>query len=299
MPTPTAPLSTRRSSPSTSSTAPPSALALLLAVLLSTLAPSTARADDRDEPVGPSKELIESTVEALEAVLEDGDFEAKVVAIGEAAVVHHDDVADAIDEAVDDDALEVRVAAVEALGTMPVEGALDALHKRAKKKKSMEPVEQAVAIIKAIAQHGDASSIAILEDDVIGADDALARARILGLGRIRHEDSVEALMGIMNKLRVGKRGGGHKNMAELRLALHVLTGADEGLDRRRWQSWWNDSKRDLEISATQPELDRKLERQWQQFWEEREERRERDDADEDEDAPPGTENGGESDGENA
>ena len=57
-------------------------------------------------------------------MLEDGDFEAKVVAIGEAAVVHHDDVADAIDEAVDDDALEVRVAAVEALGTMPVEGAL-------------------------------------------------------------------------------------------------------------------------------------------------------------------------------
>jgi len=272
-----------------------------LAVLLFALAPATARTaaqveppvrDDEPVPVeepvedddaGPTEEEVERAVAELERALEGDAFDEKVAAIEAVRTVHHENVVEAIVEAFDDDALEVRVAAAKALGSMPLENALDALHQRAKKKKTMEPEELAVATLNAIAMHGDPSSVRILEDDVIGAPPLVARARILGLGRIRHEDALEALVGIMNKLRVGRRGDGHTNMTEVRIALHVLTGIDQGADRRDWQRWWNDNKRDFEVPAQVPELDRKLGRQWRQYWGEHEGRRGDEDGEEPED----------------
>jgi len=255
-----------------------SPLSLLLVALAAVsnpcLAPTVAspcsavQEEEPPAPAPPTDEQVEQAVAKLRAVLAKGAFDEKVAAITEAEACLHADVVAVIAGALRDDAAEVRVAAAESLGRMDVEAALDALHTAVKRRATVEEEALAVALYKSIGRHGDPASIDVLEDNALGSPDKVAQARILALGRIRDIESVEALMGLMNKLRVAK-GAGSKQMQELRVALHVLTGVDQGADRRDWQRWWNDSKRTLEISAEVPELDRKLERLWDEFWGER------------------------------
>jgi hypothetical protein len=254
------------------------------------LAPLVVQEDEPPAPPAPpTEEQVKAAVAKLRAVLANGAFDEKVAALTEAESCLHADVVALIAGALRDDAAEVRVAAAESLGRMDLDAALDALHAAVKRRATVEEEALAVALFKSIGRHADPASIDILEDNALGSPDKVAQARILALGRIRDIESVEALMGLMNKLRVAK-GAGSKQMQELRLALHVLTGVDQGADRRDWQRWWNDTKRTLEIAAEVPELDRKLERLWDEFWGEREraprgEREERDEPPTPEPAP--------------
>jgi hypothetical protein len=213
----------------------------------------------------PTEEEVALVVAKLRAALADGAFDEKVAALEEARVCVHDDVALVVAGAIKDEAKEVRTAAAVALGRMPLESARDALHGFTKRKPLMADEDLAVEIYKSIGRIASRDSIDLLEDNALGSSDRVAQARILALGRIRRADSVEALMGLMNKLRIAK-GAGSKQMQELRVALHVLTGVDQGADRRDWQRWWNDNKRGLEVAEQVPELDRKLGRLWEGFW---------------------------------
>jgi hypothetical protein len=249
-------------------------LALALA-LVATAAPLDARQEPPpptppvEEPPAPApaptEEDVAAVVTKLRGVLADGAFDEKVAAIEEARVCVHDDVVAVVAGAIKDEAKEVRTAAVVALGRMQLDSARDALHGFTKRKPLLADEDLAVEIYKSIGRLASTESIDLLEDNALGSSNRVAQARILALGRIRHVDSVEALMGLMNKLRVAK-GQGSKQMQELRLALHVLTGVDQGADRRDWQRWWNENKRGLVIAEEVPELDRKLAVLWNGFW---------------------------------
>jgi len=232
--------------------------------------PPTPAPEPAPEPApapapAPTEEDIANVVLKLRTTLADGAFDEKVAALEEACVCVHDDVVAVVASAIKDEAKEVRTAAVVALGRMPLESARDALHGFTKRKPLLADEDLAVEIYKSIGRLASRDSIDLLEDNALGSSDRVAQARILALGRIRHADSVEALMGLMNKLRVAK-GAANKQMQELRIALHVLTGVDQGADRRDWQRWWNDNKRGLEVAEQVPELDRKLGRLWEAYW---------------------------------
>lgn len=249
----------------------------------------TAPDEGESEEAGPTDEEVEAAVAELEAVLDEGAFDEKVAALEKAQVMQHNDMAKAVAAAVKDDSMEVRIAALDALGHIRVGSALKSLHGFAKKKSVVETEDQALALFKAIGRHGDTDSISVLKDDLNASPRAVGEARILALGKIRHEKSIDALIGIMNKGGKSRKGKAAQHMGEVRLALHVLTGADEGTKRKSWQTWWNDNKHDLEVDPEQlPELDPKLERTWRRFWDEEEEEEEpTDDDNEKEEVPDG------------
>jgi hypothetical protein len=155
-----------------------------------------------------------------------------------------------------------------------------------KKKANLEDEQFAIEMFRAIGRHGDKKSLKVLEDNILGSPRAVIECRILAIARIRDVESLEMIVSLMNKLRANEGGKGEPkggredvpHMGTIQLALHVLTGANEGTERSAWQRWWNDNKKDVEITAEYPTLERGLEAKWFEFWDEaprgREERRE-------------------------
>lgn len=66
------------------------------------------------------------------------------------------------------------------------------------------------------------------------------RARIYALGKIRHVDSIDALMGI---LYVTDSDGVGQYKDVILHSLRNLTGQDFGEDRRGWRNWWKANQR--------------------------------------------------------
>lgn len=238
---------------------------------------ATASDDDEKEPdPGPSEEEVEAMVERIESALDDGFLEEKLEALEAARHVPHDDVAKAVAKAEKDDAKEVRLACVVTLGHLRVDAALDTLHGWCKKTKTrMHEEAFAIEVFKALGRHGNTDSLKHLENGAINEERPLFEARILAMGRIHHADAVAEIVGIMNKLRAtsGGRDGREEReenvrfMDVIQLALNSLTGADQGVDRRAWQSWWNDTKRDLELDPQdKPLMTRNLARKWRRYW---------------------------------
>ncbi|QDU83664.1 hypothetical protein Pla163_07630 [Planctomycetes bacterium Pla163] len=238
--------------------------------------------EEEEKDAEPTDEEVEAAVAKLKAALDEGSFDEKVQALEAARSVPHKDVVKIVATAVKDDAKEVRIAAVTALGYLDVDQALDTLHGWSKKKTMTKDDDFALALFKAIGRHGDKSSLKYLEDNIFSSPKKVLEARIVAMGKIRHEDAVEEVIGIMNKMRSneGGPGGNGKEQKEnvphmdaVQLALHALTGANEGTSRRDWQTWWNENKRKLEIDPKEmPPMERSLENKWLEFWNERRKR---------------------------
>ncbi|MHC4375532.1 MAG: hypothetical protein ACYS26_02935, partial [Planctomycetota bacterium] len=119
----------------------------------------------------------------------------------------------------------------------------------------------------------------------------IVQARLLSLGKIRSEDAVEELITLMNSAAgagagkgKGNGGGARSNaahMEEIRMALYALLEEDAGSSRDDWQKWWNDNKRDFEVSEEEGELEGPLGRKWGQYWERTTRNRDRDEEDDD------------------
>ena len=222
------------------------------------------------EDEGPSEELVETTVTALEAALKEKDPARLVTACNEAAEVPHEDVAKVLAKT-----LKVRLkgepretvlqAALAALGAQGNEVALKALHRTYAKDKDLRKHEElGTALLRAIGSHAHESSIEVLTDDVTStpSNDAL-RARALGLARIRTDESLAAVIELMNRMTRGKRV---RQMEDFRLALCVLTGVDKGKEPTAWMQWWNDVKKSFEVQPKLPTLPKQLDRRWRQYW---------------------------------
>jgi hypothetical protein len=217
------------------------------------------------------KERITSTCETLTKALEKkAAVEDALGALRAAAEVVDARVIDVIDaKGLRHVEPVVRDAAIELLGRMDHPEALKALHealKRDKKELQAAPPRYA-ALLRAIARHGQESSIPdLVEDAFQSSDHQVITARILGLAHIRSPKAVDELMRL---LRSSQRSWSGSQMPDFRLALAALTGADKGTDRQLWIHWYGDFEG--KVSAVPPELPPDLRKRWNSFWGEKDE----------------------------
>lgn len=244
---------------------------LLLCLLL-----YTSDAGRAQEPVPalesaqePSPELVARTDAALDEAFASRDLERIQTALAGAQTVPHATVVRRIVAGLEDERREVQLEVLQTLRWNAHPAALEALHRLARDKKRMKTPEFAAAVLRAIGQHAQPSSIAILARDPFEPQDhACRRARLFGLGRIRTRASLEALLGI---LAVSENGAPHlrrirAQMNDARIALILLTGVDQGLEPEAWESWWRRSKKTFEVPAKEPALPKEMRLQWDGFF---------------------------------
>jgi HEAT repeat protein len=237
---------------------------MLATILLASLALVCAQ----DPKSAPSEEQVSATCAALEkALAKDAKTADAAPALRAALGVVAPRVIDVLDsKGLRHPDLELRGAVVEVLARMDHPDALKALHamlKRDKKELEEAPPRHA-ALLRAIARHGEESSIPDLVADLFQSPDrGVVGARILGLGHIRCAKSVDELMRLMRSAPRARVGD---HIQEFRLALVVLTGEDKGTDQELWINWYGDHQSKLEIAPDEPELPRELRRRWNQYW---------------------------------
>ncbi|MHC4823282.1 MAG: HEAT repeat domain-containing protein [Planctomycetota bacterium] len=178
----------------------------------------------------------------------------------------------------------VILAALDALRYNTDPSALDQLLK-AKSNKTLQKDEKcAVGFALALGQKADLKCLKLLTDDLVATakvPDAVLKAKIAAIGRIRHEDAVEAIIDYSKTAVAGgrRRGGIRNMMREAQVSLQVLTGADMGTSATAWKDWWYDSKKSFKMSEEEwPLGDARAQRQWDALWmnpEEKEEAEER------------------------
>jgi len=232
-------------------------------------APLTASSQDEDktdEPKGPDKDAIKKALEELDVAFDkDTEVPECIATIESMGEVPCKEVAHALAKGLKHKDLEIVHATLLVLAKMDVDEALKEIvgfHKRDRRLKKDE--ELLASTLKAIGWHGDPSAIDILSKDVFThANRDVIRARILGLGRIRTPEAAEAVMSLLKSSGKGKI---QPYMEDLNLSLSILTGADNGKSQDRWIQWWNDNKRDLEISEEPPRIDKQLQKKWDKYW---------------------------------
>jgi hypothetical protein len=236
---------------------------MLALALTAAIALAPAQKGD-DEPL-PRE--VRTALEKLESAWGKKSTPAdKVAAIQGSAEVTHPLVIERVTEGLAEKDEEVRRSAVDALGQMQHADALAALHAFAKKERKTLPKspEFYIATIKAIARHGDKESIEVITDKMFAYPDAkLIGARVLGLAHIRDKESIETLFDVM---KLADRRKVQGQMRNIRLALMVLTGADEGEDQDRWRKWWSKNGKDFEVKSQMPKLPEEAQRRWDGYW---------------------------------
>jgi len=168
----------------------------------------------------------------------------------------------------------VVMAAMEALRFNKDASALGLLLKVRKEKSIQDNAKTAEAYAYALGQKGDKKAIPALTDNLIGTAKTptnVIKAKVLALGHIRHEDSVQALLDYakttIGGLGRGGGGGGRKLSREAYGALMVLTGTDQGEGIQAWEDWWYDHRKDFKVSATAWPLENKRDqRMWDNVW---------------------------------
>jgi len=210
---------------------------------------------------------IQDAVAALEAAFgKDGSTAKKSEAIAAAVPALDARVISAMQKGLTDKESSVVVVTVESLGKMKHPSALDALvsfYKREHKKLAGD-LTTMPALLKAIGRHGNPKTIELLKDDAFDQKTYLAgQARILSLGNIRTNASLEALIAL-SKMAGPYRMDGLRS--DMRVSIAQLTGLDLGPDSIAWTRWWNDNRKGFEVTKEAPKLDAAMQRPWDAFW---------------------------------
>jgi len=229
--------------------------------------------DPPEGPPPPDPELVEAALVDLEQAFKKGKAPERVAAIEKHAEVNDAEVVRWIGKGLEDKDDGVKAAAVEAFRWLPNEKALAALHDALLKDKELKKNDALyAALVKAIGQHGDPSSIDVLLDGATAAAPKEATiARIYSLGHIRDKRSVEELLDLMRKtgrLR-GKNGGGGGQQPlskQFAVALHVLTGESFGEDEKAWMDWWKEHGKKFEVAEEAQGLDPKIKAHFDKYW---------------------------------
>ena len=254
-----------------------------------------AQDDEETEQPPVDEEAVADLVERLEELLGDRQAapEDKIELIWEAVELSHEDVVDALEEGLDDKQQEVRLATLDVLGLIDNEDAMKLLAKLARKDKKLQDDEELAAqLFKSLGRYGVEKNMDLFTKNIFASKGSkVVQARLLSLGKIRSEDAVEELISLMNSaagIGAGKgkgNGGGARakvaHMDEIRMSLYALLEEDAGSSRNDWQKWWNDNKRDFEVSEEEGDLEGPLGRKWGQYWERTTRKRDRDRDEED------------------
>ncbi len=227
----------------------------------------------QEGPEPPDPAVVAAAIAELEAAFDDGKAPERIAAIEAHAEINDAEVVKWIEKGFKDKDAGVKAASIEAFRWLPNAKALKALHTALQKDKTIKKDEALYAeLVKAIGQHGDASSIDILLDGATASTPkSVSIARIYSLGHIRDKRSVEELMDLMKRtggVRGNKGGGrgGQPMMAQFQASLHVLTGENFGRDEQAWTKWWKEHGKDFEVADKATGLDPKIERAWTKYW---------------------------------
>lgn len=178
---------------------------------------------------------------------------------------------------------QVVLAALDALRYNTDPSALDQLLKAKSNKPLHKDEKTAVGFALALGQKADIKCLKLLTEDLVATakiPDAVLKAKIAAIGRIRHKDAVEAILDYSKTTVAGgrRRGGVRNMMTEAQISLKVLTGVDMGTSTSAWQEWWYDSKKSFKMSEEEWSLeDARAQRRWDALWmnpEEKEEAKE-------------------------
>ena len=160
----------------------------------------------------------------------------------------------------------VKQASLESLRWTPHKDALEVLHRTLRRDKVLRrDRELAPVLFKAIGQHGNPKSIELLVDDIFEREEdrGITNARLLALGWIRDNESIDELIELMVETKPVTLA---PFMRAFRASLIQLTQKDHGLSVERWRDWWKDSERKFEIAERPPLMDRELQDWWDRFW---------------------------------
>lgn len=238
--------------------------------------PETPPTPEPAERVPPTKAEVQAALAALAAGLAEPAPEDQIAALEAAREVLAPELVAAISKATAHEVPEVALAALDALGRMDFEPALAELLRLQKRAKKLNDDDRlCAALLRAIARYGREANLPLFSKAAFKTGKPqTTRACILALGRVRSDRALEELLDLVNRAPLlpgtGKGQGGTPNRAEFRLALAVLTGQDLGLDRRDWQAWWNQNRKQFHVAAEEPELEGQLGNQWRAYWEGRE-----------------------------
>jgi hypothetical protein len=214
----------------------------------------------------PDPQRVAEAVRALETAFKQGTPEERIEAVRAQGSVADAEVVEWLAKALArSKEPELQGAAIEALRFQEHPDALGALETSLRRDRALRDAPQLYgALIKAVGQHGHERSIDLLTDDLWSVrDEQVVQARILALGHIRSPKSAEALFSVM---KVAGRQRVQQRMPELRLALIVLLGVDQGDSQDAWMAWWNDHKGALVVPPEEPPLPRLLAQRWANHW---------------------------------
>jgi HEAT repeat protein len=221
----------------------------------------------------PSPEVVKDAVKELQEAFKNGTSQERSLAIEKNAGIVDEDVIHEIARGLRDSDRSVRLTAIEMLGWMKDKHALQQLHRMFNRERNLYKDDEVYSeLLKAIGRAGDPSSVDVLTEDIFkgGLSYAAGRARILGMANIRTQDSVEEMFKAM---RLGGNAPNRKNVEarprfaeDMRLALCIATGADEGTDKDAWFTWWSKNKGTFKISPKRPPIAPELEARWEAYW---------------------------------
>jgi hypothetical protein len=236
-------------------------LALLLALPLQDKPAAPA------EPPPPDAAQVKEAVTGLELARKSKDPALMLAALEGAQAVPAPQVAEAAAELLDEKERDVRVAATECLRHLAHDKARDLLERHVKRREKAlaDDPELHGLLLRAVAQHASEHSLALLTDNPWGSPDhRVIRARLLGLGNIRHDKALKAVMDLTNQAGKNKV---EPYMDDVRCALAVLSGEDKGPSLDAWRTWWNDEGKDSHVAPAMPKaLPREVEQRWKGFW---------------------------------
>jgi hypothetical protein len=223
---------------------------------------------EREAEKGPDPAKIAETEAALEAAFRSHDQKALQAALEAAQSVPAPAIVKQVARGLADERREVKLATLQALRWIDHRDALDVLHRALKDKDWAANTEIAAAHLRAIGQHADASSIPYLSRDPFTPDDPFClRARIFGLANIRTTASLEAVLEILGVTAGGSQGRRVAVvMGDVRVALILLTGVDQGLAPELWERWWRENKKTFHMASEPPLLPKELRETWDGFW---------------------------------
>lgn len=222
-----------------------------------------------DEPKAPpSKTDVMRVAGELDLAFRSTDVKRIQAALEAAATVPDASIVRTVVRGLDDERAQVVLDTLQTLRWLEHPDALSALHTAAKDRKRMKAPEVAAAVLRAIAQHADPSSIAVLAHDPFEPQEhACVRARLFGLARIRTPASLEALLGILAL--TGPAGRERRilpQMGDARLSLMMVTGVDQGTSPENWERWWRTNRKSFRIPAQAPLLATDQREIWDQFF---------------------------------
>jgi HEAT repeat protein len=234
------------------------------------LALTLARQDPPPPPVPEPAEKTQTPTPAEAAAAITLALKDKAASPAQAQLKAHGKIADpAVVKAVADGLKHgetvVRLAALEALRFNADPSATEELLKLKSNKKLLEDVNAAEAYALALGQKRDKRALPILKDGLVASSNTngkVMQAKIRALGRIREKESCEIIMDFMSSAVVMA----DRYMAEIRVSMAVLTGADQGPAQRDWRNWWNDNKSKLKILAEEAPLPAGAQRAWTILW---------------------------------